>query len=104
MKISELNANTVLIAVMLGAGAYALRTIIKNREKFNPASDRNAIYQGANNLVRMLPGTSRDETLGTWIWGIVNDDPFEDDPTIVGSEAWKERNSYTARPGASGSW
>jgi hypothetical protein len=38
----------------------------------NPASDQNIIYQGVNSLVQKLPGASKDETLGTYLYGLFN--------------------------------
>lgn len=43
-------------------------------EPIKPSSDKNIIYRGASSLVQALPGSAKDETLGTWIYGLFNDD------------------------------
>lgn len=59
-------------------GAYeALPDAVK------PSSDKNLATRVVNAGVRALPGTSRDETLGTWLYGLFNADPFANDPTII---------------------
>lgn len=48
-------------------GAY---TAIPDAVK--PSSDQNIIYRSVNGVIQVLPGSSDDETLGTWIYGIFN--------------------------------
>lgn len=46
-------------------GAYtAVPDVVK------PSSADNIVYGAANQTIRVLPGSSRDETLGTWIYGV----------------------------------
>lgn len=41
----------------------------------DPVSDKNLVYQTESKIIQLLPGSSRDETLGTWIYGLTH--PFE---------------------------
>lgn len=41
-------------------------------DPIKPSSDRNIVYQAASLPVRMLPGSSSDETLGTWLYNITH--------------------------------
>lgn len=41
-------------------------------QPIKPSSDKNIVYQGANKIVQALPGSSNDETLGTWLYSITH--------------------------------
>lgn len=78
MKVSPVSADLLIKLAMLGAGIAALVWAAKKvataggdaldaaATGFNPASDQNYAYSGANAAVRAITGT--DATLGTWIY------------------------------------
>lgn len=42
------------------------------KDFFNPASDQSLWYRGANAVVPQLPGATKDDTLGTWLYNITH--------------------------------
>lgn len=38
----------------------------------NPASDKNLVYEGVNAIVRRLPGATKEDTLGTWLYNVTH--------------------------------
>jgi hypothetical protein len=72
MKISD--AKDLLIIAFVGGVAY---WIYKNgddivdwfKEKFDPTSDKNVAYQGANAVLQAA--TQSEETLGTWAYNLL---------------------------------
>lgn len=72
-----LGAGVALVAVIAG-GALAF-ALYKNRERFNPTSEKNLAYTGVNSIGEALTG-DKDFTLGGWIYDLFNEDPMKSAP------------------------
>lgn len=58
-------ARNLMIAVVLGAGALGVLWLVRNRELFDPTSDKNLAYTGVNKIFGLDPEV---ETIGTKIF------------------------------------
>ena len=73
--------NILLIAGLAAIGVYlvkrqATKAAAAVGEAIDPTSDENIFYQGANAVVDVFDdGSDNDsDTLGTWLYGLINDD------------------------------
>lgn len=72
----DLRLTDIKDLVLIGAVIYVLNWIWKNREKFDPTSDKNVAYQAASDTIRQLSNGAY-QSVGDWLYSI---NPFEDDP------------------------
>jgi hypothetical protein len=76
MPALNFDASGVLaIGALAAAGCLAWWAYTKRAQiaaAVNPVSDKNLAYQAANSVVQNLPGANKEDTLGTWIAGILS--------------------------------
>lgn len=69
------NIQMVVMLVVVAVIAYLLYQVFEffknNKEKFNPVSDKNLAYQGANAVVQAVTGDD-NATVGTWLYDWFN--------------------------------
>lgn len=109
MKFSKDNVEA---ALMLAAAAVAVYLVMRVKDGLsdlslpdviNPLSDQNLAYQAGNGVLHAVAPSSRDDSIGTYIYGLLNDDPFANDATVVGSDAYNKARQATA-PATSSAW
>lgn len=63
VKLLAFGAIAAAALIVVGKVAKSLPSV---GNALNPASDQNLAYKGVSSIVQALPGSSSDETLGTW--------------------------------------
>jgi hypothetical protein len=97
MRVAPVSADLLIklgiAAALLGAVAWGISRAARaagawmpdlsglDLEVMNPASDQNLIYRGTSGVVSAVTG--RDETLGTWLYGLTHTEPNLSGPAPV---------------------
>ncbi len=98
--------------VLLGAGiaAVVLLVLYRNRQAFNPTSDKNLAYLGASSVVGVL-SDDPNQTLGGWISDVFHPHAgLADDEEFYNGVIRKRPNpatpdaSWNGSPNPSGAW
>lgn len=95
MKREYLYAGGAVLALVVGYIAYRKFGNVLSTT-LNPASDKNAAYQGVNALGHATGLIDEDDTLGTAIYGAVD--------TVKGWFGYGDPDPTAPTSGASGSW
>ena len=66
VKLLAFGAIAAAALIVVGKVAKSLPSLATVGNSLNPASDQNLAYKGVSVVVQALPGSSKDETLGTW--------------------------------------
>jgi len=65
-------------------------------EDLNPMSPKNIVYSGTSKVVSAVTG--RDESLGTWLYGIFNDEPDINAPVTHSANDTYDAYDYQGKP------